>query len=93
MLATGTPQQFAEWQEFAALEPWGDDWERSSLIAARTINSVREIAAGFGGSKLSEDDFYDDDVFVPKRKKHKPTGFAAQLTKAINTLEGMRGFQ
>ena len=84
MLATGSPTHLAEWQEFAALEPWGDDWERSSLITARLINSLMQIAAGFGGKELSEMDAIDDDAFVPKRRLDTKTKRQQAQDKALD---------
>lgn len=77
----------AEWREYAALEPWGDDWERASLMTARLVNSIMSIAAGFAGSELSEMEAIEDDAFVPKRRKDMRTKKQILQDVAVNALE------
>lgn len=33
VLAELSGEELAEWQAFYALEPWGDDWKRTALLA------------------------------------------------------------
>lgn len=87
MLETGGPQHLFEWREFAELEPWGDDWERSSLITARTINTLHGIAAKVGGEEINELDLIDDDAFVPKRRDDTRTKRQADTDKGVEKLE------
>ena len=87
MMGTGTPTHLAEWREFAALEPWGDDWERSSLITARTLNTLHGIASSMGGKEISELDAIDDDAFVPKRRKDTRTKRQADAEKGVDIAE------
>lgn len=91
MLDSLTPGQFEESYYYHQLEPWGDDWERSSLIAARTINSIREIAAGFGGKGLDEKDAIEDDAFVKKIRDKKPKQKKLGLAESKAALRGMTG--
>ena len=76
--------------EYYKLEPWGDDWERSSMIAAQLTNMVRCLASGFGGRSLEEKDLLPPDVFVPHRETADAEGeqLAASL-KALKQLEGI----
>ncbi|MCA9232498.1 MAG: hypothetical protein KDA57_17750 [Planctomycetales bacterium] len=90
MLDTLEPGELEESYHYSTLEPWGDDWERSSLITARLINSISAIAAGMSGTKLQEFDLIEDDAFVPKyradnrTKRQKQQGDATDKTIAAN---------
>lgn len=80
MLDSAPRQQLEEWAAYHAINPWGDDWERSSLVAARTINSLHGIAAGFGGKELDDSELIADDAFVPKLRKKKKAKQATPAT-------------
>lgn len=87
MLATGTPRQLAEWEEYYQLEPYGQDWSRSSIVAARTINTILAVAP----TKNEQDkEFYDDDAFVPKRKDD--TKQRAEIKAQCDAADSIEGF-
>lgn len=93
MLATGEPKHLQEWEEISELDPFGGEWDMMSIMLARLLNTLHGIAAGMGGGEVKEEDLIDDDAFVPKRRKPKPTGKTKVLHDSLAGLESMKGFQ
>lgn len=81
-----SPQELAHWYAAYRLDPWGDDWERSSMIAAELINVVRCLAPG---AEIDADDLLPPDAFVPFRK-HK-SKLESLAEEAAAGLEGIKG--
>ena len=89
MLDTCGTGQLNEWAAYYTLEPFGEPWKRSSLQAARTINTLYGIAAGLGGQKLKESDLIDDEAFVPRAcSKQDATKEQRLRIRAIRSLDG-----
>lgn len=65
MLETAEAGQLDEWIEYERINPSGDDWKRSSMIATQVINAIQQVAAAFGDARLGERDLLPLDAFVP----------------------------
>lgn len=87
MLDTLEPWQFEESYYYSKLEPWGDDWERTSLTTARLINSIQAIAASISGEKLEPDNLLEDDDFVKKIRDETRTKQQINTDKGLDLLE------
>jgi hypothetical protein len=88
MLASLGPGQFDEAVQYYQLEPWGDDWERSSMIAAVVSDAVRAAVATFAGNseplKLTPTDQY-----VPWRAERRTEQELAAELDACDSIEGL----
>jgi len=60
-----TSRQFAEWQAYAAIEPWGED--RADLRAGIVASTV----ANYAGKSLKEDASVSPIDFMPYAEKPK----------------------
>lgn len=65
MLETAEAGQLDEWLEYERINPSGDDWTRSSMIATQIINAITTAMAGFGGGRVSDRELLPVDAFVP----------------------------
>lgn len=83
-LPAGTVEkQFEYWK----LEPWGDEWERTSIGAMEIINAIRALAAGFGGGEPPAP--LPADSLVPFRHQHDPDKELRASLKQLSDLEGI----
>lgn len=88
MLATGEPKHLAEWQEYHALEPFGEPWRRHSLMTARTLNTMIGMVPRKENGPPQE--YYDDDTFVPSRKNREQSSAEIQAQcDAADSIEGL----
>jgi len=88
MLDGAAPKMLAEWEAFYWLEPFGQEWLRTSLNTARTLNTLHAIAASWGDGKLDESQLIDDDAFVPGKASEKQGKDVAAQCEAAENLEG-----
>jgi hypothetical protein len=89
MLAEWPAGTLESWFAYYRQEPWGDDWERTSIQTVEVINSIQSFAFGFSGGKGDPPEPIPSDALVPYRE-HKDQKLAEAL-QAVNALEGMRG--
>lgn len=68
------------------LDPYGDDWERSSMSTVQVINTIRSSVPG---SRMTEADWWPDDLFVPYRIPKDSR--IAQLEAALPQLDAITG--
>jgi len=87
MLATGLPKHLSEWQEYHTLEPFGEDWKRTSLSTARIINAIISAIPTDGSE---EKEYHEDDDFIPKREEtiRQSVAISAQCA-AADAMEGL----
>lgn len=83
-----SPQEFIEWMAFERVEPFGQEWHQTSVIAAAVVNEIRGIAAGLGGQAMKEENAMDADHYVPGVAARKA---ADEAKAAERTLRGMVG--
>lgn len=76
-----------EWWAYYQIQPWGDDWERSSMIAAQISNCILAIGAAFGGKKDQE--LLEIDALVPWRHDGKHQEDLANQLAAVDALEAI----
>lgn len=78
-----------EWERLKAsyrLDPYGDDWDRSSMIAAVVQNAITAIAQGMSGDRAKEVEPLPLDAFVPFRHAD-----AAEEAIDLDWMEELRG--
>lgn len=81
-------EEWAYWIASYRTDPWGDDWERTSVTTVELINAIGTIAAGLGGVQQAPDPM-PSDLLVPYRK-HVPPG--EQMARdSVAFLEANRG--
>lgn len=83
------PEEWAYWQASYRCDPWGDDWERTSVNTVELINSLQMLAHGLGGGKGDVPKPIPGDALVPFRV-HVDEELQDALL-AVDALEGMRG--
>jgi hypothetical protein len=88
LLENITPERWAYLKASYYLDPYGDDWERNSMIAAQIINSIR---CALPGAQLKPEDLLPNDIFVPNREYVDPK--IAQLEAALPSLDVMEGLE
>lgn len=77
------------WWEYYKLEPWGDDWERSSMIASQVLNTMMAMAPRPDGDEL---DPLPPDAFVPYRThKSKEQRTLEETAAALTRLRAQHG--
>ena len=86
MLADMTAEEWAYWVAEYRLHPWGDDYERTSLLLANILNTMIRMAPREAGNEPMT---IPDDAFVPYRE-HEDEKLAGEL-RAVDDLEEMRG--
>lgn len=74
-----------EWWQYYQIQPWGDDWERSSMIAAQISNCILAFASAFGGGKQQEP--IEIDAFVPWRHAEESEEDRQAQLAAVDALE------
>lgn len=67
MLSSANAQQLQKWFEFYQLEPFGDEWAQTSLIATEFGNVLLQIMAAFSGAQKEQIPIVPCDAFVPHR--------------------------
>ena len=80
-----------EWERLKAsyrLDPYGDDWDRTSLSTAEIINAIMAVARGLGGDKSRDCEPLPSDAFVPWRHIGDRE---ADVDEALEGLEALRG--
>ncbi len=78
MLASMTAEQFIEWAEFHALEPWGteiDDHRAGVLAAAVTNSAGKTLQPGAEPRRASD--------FFPNRLPKPPESLADKLKRLL----------
>lgn len=88
MLASSEAGRLLEWAAYFDIEPFGNEWERSSWGATAIVNEVRGIAAGLSG-KSRETEFMDPDDLVPGRVDQKLDEQLEKDLEAIANLEAI----
>ena len=92
MLASMTPRQFSEWLEYYSLQPWGDDWLQTGVIASTVKNNIVMALCANGGEKVKQSDLSDPEDFVPNRKKpKKKKSMKANLQESLSVLRSRIG--
>jgi hypothetical protein len=91
MLQSGGAGQLESWYEYSQLEPFGDDYRRTSAAMARLCNTIKIQAGRFTpGPALSGKDLMRDDFLVPRQRKQKPSK-KSKLVHSIHILENIEG--
>ena len=86
MLESGDSEQLESWWNYHQLEPWGDEYQRTSVATARLINIVKQESQKFQqNSHLRPVDLVRDDFIVPKFRKKQPTR-KHQMQAAVENL-------
>ena len=67
MLAEWPAGTLESWFEYYKLEPFGDDWERSTAGPIEIVNAIHSLAHGFGGGKGEPPEPLPSDALVPHR--------------------------
>ena len=80
--------EFEEWWSYYQCQPWGDDWERSSLIASQFTNCMTALASSFSGGQGKHEPL-EQDVFVPWRYNEQQEEDKQQAIDAAMSLEGL----
>lgn len=73
LMASLTPEQFDSWWAASLTGKLDDGWAQAAMVCAVVVNALREIAAGFAGSKLSESDMVTPDMYMPSLNKEEET--------------------
>jgi hypothetical protein len=89
MLAEWPAGTLESWFAYYRLEPWGDDWERTSIETVEVINAVQALAFGFSGGKGEPPKPIPSDALVPYRE-HRDEELAGAL-QAVSALKEMSG--
>lgn len=87
MLAELPAGSLDEWWQYYQIQPWGDDWERTSLLTAQMTNVILAMAGAFGANQSAEP--LDLDVFVPWRQAEVQSAANRQALAALNRMEGL----
>ena len=75
-----------EWWAYYQLQPFGDDWERSSMVAAQISNCILAIASAFCGSGKKQEPI-EIDAFVPWRHAEEDAEDKQAQLAAVDALE------
>lgn len=88
MLETGEPRHLAEWQEYYELEPFGQDWLRTSRATASIINQVKSSTPR--EEPLRDSDYLDDEFLLPRQGGANAVDeeISAKLS-AADSIEGL----
>lgn len=89
MLAEWPAGTLESWFEYYKLEPFGDDWERSTAGQIEIVNAIQSLAFGFGGGKGDPPKPIPWDAIVPYRHDGKEE--QREALKAVRVLEDLRG--
>lgn len=76
-----SPAELSYWKASYRLDPWGDDWERTSAMTAVIVNEMRRKEKDVELMELGE--------LVPFRPK--PNSMKRQLQKSLSNLETLVG--
>lgn len=76
-----------EWWQYYQLQPWGDDWERTSLLSAQLTNVILAMAGAFGKDQSAEP--LELDAFVPWRHADTQRAERRQELAALDRMEGL----
>jgi hypothetical protein len=87
-LADVGPEEWAYMLASFKLDPYGDDWQRTSTSTAEIINAIMATARGFAGEDAEEMKPIPDDFIVPYREHEDPE--RAELEASLQQLETMR---
>lgn len=63
-----TPEEWSYHEASYRLDPWGDDWERSSMVATQIVNAIRGVMSGLAGKPLEDKNVMPHDALVPFRE-------------------------
>jgi len=76
MLAAMTAEEFEERWAHYWIQPWGDDWQIGSTIAASVQNAITRYIAARAGKPLEKHQMISDEAFIPRpkwaRRKRRP---------------------
>lgn len=86
MLSEMPAGQLDGWYEYFRLEPWGDDWERTAIVASTVANEIRAVQAGFGGGKFEP---IDSDALIPYRLDDKIAEELDEQLAAVDSITGL----
>lgn len=89
MLAEWPAGTLESWFEYYKLEPFGDDWERTTIGPIEIVNAIQSLAFGFGGGKGEPPEPIPCDALVPYRHGGEEAGREERL--ALKLLEANRG--
>lgn len=73
------------WMKYYELEPWGDDWERTSMLISTMVNTLVSMAPR--GENEPAPERIPWDAFVPGRDNDSGK---SDLEQAADGLEGLR---
>lgn len=88
LLANIEPWEWGRLKASYKLDPYGDDWDRTSLSTAEIINAIMAVARGLGGDKSRDCEPLPSDAFVPWRHSEERE---ADVDEALEGLEALRG--
>lgn len=88
MLNELSVEQFEGWWAYYQCQPWGDDWERSSMLASQFTNVVAALASSFSGGQGKSEPL-EQDVFVPWRHLEKQQEENRKAIDAAMSIEGL----
>ena len=66
MLDSMTPAEFRERMQADKLDPIDESWLQTGVIVAALRNTLWQIAAGFAGKRLQDDQYKKPSDFMPK---------------------------
>lgn len=75
------------WWQYYQCQPWGDDWERSSMVAAQLTNCIMAMGASFG--RGSKPEWLEQDAFVPWRQADAVAEDKQKGIEAAYSIEGL----
>lgn len=90
-----TPSEFRERYAHYLIEPWGDEWEQTGMIAAQLNNIFAMYCAGKSGKAVHEAALKDSEDYIPvytigqtksrerKRRQQSADEMAARLTGLV----------
>lgn len=87
LLANIEPWEWGRLKASYKLDPYGDDWDRTSLSTAEIINAIMAVARGFSGDKSQDVEPLPPDAFVPWRHEGERE---EALDEALEGLESLR---
>lgn len=70
MLESADPRQLEKWYYYFDQEPFGDEWDRTSLIATEITNNFIMLLSAFSEDR-SKVQYLKPDHFVPGREPTK----------------------
>lgn len=90
MLETAAPGQLNKWKQFFKKQPFGDEWERTSLLITELVNTLQCFAMGFSNANLSDKQIKDRmlprDFYMPKFKDEEGNELEKPLKQTNQVL-------